>query len=94
MPKIRPSWATLAEDHFGPAHGKLIPFAAHGFDQHGQVQFTPARDDPLAGNVGVAYAQRDIVLQLHCPVKHILGDKGAFNRICFDVAVVEMYLGL
>ena len=36
-------------DHFRLAHVELVALAAHGFDQNGEVQFTPPADDEAIG---------------------------------------------
>ena len=54
----------LPGHHLGLAHGQLEALAAHGLDQHGQLQLAPALDLPGVGPLGGADPQRDVADQL------------------------------
>ena len=52
------------EHHARLGHGQLVAFAAHVFQQDGQVQFAAAGDFEDAFFVGVLHAQGHVGLQL------------------------------
>ena len=54
----------VAEDDFGLADGELVAFAAHGFDQHREVQQAAARDFEGVAFVAGLDAQSDVGLEL------------------------------
>ena len=54
----------LTGHHLGLAHGQLEPLAAHGLDQHGQLELASALDLPGVGSLGGAHPQRDVADQL------------------------------
>src|SRR5690606_1310526 len=54
----------VLEHHPGPRNGQFIAFAAHGFEQDGQVQFAAAGDLEHRIVAGVAHPQGHIGLQL------------------------------
>ena len=54
----------LAGDDLGLAHGQLEALAAHGLDQHGQLQLAAALDLPGVGPLGGQHPQRHVADQL------------------------------
>ena len=71
--------------HLGLAHGELEALAAHGLDQHGQLELAAALDLPGVGSLGGRDPQRDVADQfgvespLHQPGRE-LGAVGARQR--------------
>ena len=62
------------EDDFRLGNLKLVAFAAHGLDQHGQMQLASARYTELVGRVRVFDPQGDIGLKLfHQPLAQLSG---------------------
>ncbi len=53
----------FASDDFWSRNLELIPLAAHGFDEHGKVQFATTRDNKLVGGSAILDAQTDIDFQ-------------------------------
>src|SRR5215813_5887702 len=54
----------VADDDFGLADHELEAFAAHGFDQDGELEFAAAEDAKGFGRVGIFYADGDVGEQL------------------------------
>ena len=54
----------LTEQHGRLAHGEFESLAAHGLDQDGELQFTPALDLPGVWAFGGQDADRDVSDQL------------------------------
>ena len=54
----------ITKHHAGFGHRHLIAFAAHVFQENGQVQFAPSSDFKNTFFVGFLHAQRHIVLKL------------------------------
>ena len=48
-------------DDFGTRDAEFVAFAAHGFDEHGEVQLAPAADFEFVGVVHFFNAQGDVV---------------------------------
>ena len=53
----------LVQDHLRLADRKLVAFAAHGLDEHGEVQDAAAGDGELLGAGDRLDAQGDVLLQ-------------------------------
>ena len=62
----------VVEDHVRLADGKLETFAAHGLDEHGEVQDAAAGDRELLGAGDRLDAEGDVLLQLlHQPLAEV-----------------------
>ena len=56
----------LLDDNLGLTHLKLIAFAAHGLDEHRQVEHAAAEHDPCILVVGFLHAEGEVFVKLAC----------------------------
>ena len=72
--------STSLSDDFGARHGQFVAFAAHGLDQHRQMQFATARNLEFVRVLGFLDTQCDIVQNFaHQPIADLAaGHEPAF----------------